>query len=72
VVVKHQRIIIYFICCNFSKITMIKVRNIKSQKQTRKNLRNNMTKAEIILWSKLKRKQLGFMFSRQHGIEDIL
>ena len=47
---------------------MIKVHNIKSQKQRRKNLRNNMTKAEIILWSKLKGKQLGYKFRRQHGI----
>lgn len=27
-----------------------------------------MTKAEIILWSKLKGKQLGYKFRRQHGI----
>ena len=47
---------------------MIKIHNIKSQKQRRKNLRNNMTKAEIILWSKLKGKQLGYKFRRQHGI----
>jgi very-short-patch-repair endonuclease len=47
---------------------MGKIHNIKTQKQTRKNLRNNMTKAEIILWSKLKGKQLGYKFRRQHGI----
>ena len=27
-----------------------------------------MTKAEVILWSKLKGKQLGYKFRRQHGI----
>ena len=45
-----------------------KIHNIKEQKQIRKNLRNNMTKTEIILWSKLKGKQLGYKFRRQHGI----
>lgn len=47
---------------------MGKIHNIRSQKQIRKNLRNNMTRSEIILWSKLKEKQLGYKFRRQHGI----
>ena len=47
---------------------MGKIHNNKNQKSRRKNLRNNMTKAEIILWSKLKGKQLGYKFRRQHGI----
>ncbi|MCK5332673.1 endonuclease domain-containing protein [Candidatus Parcubacteria bacterium] len=47
---------------------MNKIHNIKSQKRIRKNLRNNMTKSEIIFWSKLKSSQLGHKFRRQHGI----
>ncbi len=31
-------------------------------------LRNGMTKAEILLWDKLKGKQLGYKFRRQHPI----
>lgn len=69
-VVKYRRIIIFilFVVISLMVIIVIKIHNIKSQKQTRKNLRNNMTKAEIILWSKLKGKQLGYKFRRQHGI----
>ena len=47
---------------------MGKIHNNKNQKLRRKNLRNNMTKAEIILWSRLKGKQLKYKFRRQHGI----
>jgi very-short-patch-repair endonuclease len=47
---------------------MSRIHNNKKQKLIRKNLRNNMTKAEIIFWSKLKGKQLGYKFRRQHGI----
>lgn len=47
---------------------MGKIYNRKNQKQTRKKLRNNMTKAEVILWSKLRGKQLGYKFRRQQGI----
>ena len=37
--------------------------------EKRKTLRNNMTKAEAILWRELKkRKMLGFKFRRQFGI----
>ncbi len=36
-------------------------------------MRKNMTKAEIILWSKLKGKQLnGLKFRRQHGINNYI
>ncbi|HET6527791.1 MAG TPA: endonuclease domain-containing protein [Balneolaceae bacterium] len=46
-----------------------KIFNPKRTKATRKYLRNNMTKAEIILWSKLKGRQLAnTKFRRQHGI----
>ena len=43
--------------------------NEKSQKNLRKDLRNNATAAEAILWRKLKAKQVGGLkFRRQHGI----
>ncbi len=48
---------------------MNRIHNIKSQKQIRKYLRNNITKAEIILWSRLKgRQMMGYKFCRQHGV----
>ena len=44
--------------------------NDKSLKHTRKALRNHMTDAEIILWARLKGKQLyGYKFRRQYSIE---
>lgn len=45
-----------------------KIFNPKHTKVQRKYLRNNMTKAEVILWSKLKGKNLSYKFRRQHGI----
>ena len=38
------------------------------QKNLRKNLRQQGVLAEIILWSKLKNKNLGYKFRRQFGI----
>lgn len=37
-------------------------------KSLRKKLRNNPTPQEVILWSRLRRKQLGYKFRRQHSI----
>ena len=49
---------------------MTKIFNRKYQKQQRQDLRNNMTSVEIILWTKLKNRQLmGHQFRRQYGIE---
>ena len=49
---------------------MTEIFNKGSQKQLRRVLRKNMPKAEIILWSKLRRKQLlGERFRRQYGID---
>jgi len=42
--------------------------NRSKQKEKRKYLRSNSTKAEIILWQKIKNKQLGVKFRRQYGI----
>ena len=48
---------------------MKNIYNDKSLKNIRKILRNNMTEPEIILWSKLKGKQLyGHKFRRQQSI----
>ncbi len=44
-----------------------------SLKELAKNLRNNSTKAEIILWQKLKRKQMyGYDFHRQKPIDNYI
>lgn len=42
--------------------------NNPEHKGYRHNLRRNLTKEEIILWSYLKNKQLGYKFRRQFGI----
>ena len=48
---------------------MTKVFNLKSGKQTRRSLRKSMPDAEVILWSKLRRRQVGgHKFRRQFGV----
>lgn len=42
--------------------------NIKEYYSRRKELRNNATKEEVLLWLKLKNSQTGFKFRRQHSI----
>ena len=43
--------------------------NLPEQKDFRKELRNSMTSAEVVLWQMLKGKQIeGFKFRRQFGI----
>ncbi len=43
--------------------------NPKDTKELRRHLRNNMPQAEVILWSKLKGKQLlGYKIRRQYGV----
>jgi len=44
------------------------IHNIKKLFYRRKELRNNSTPGEILLWLKLKNSQLGFKFRRQHSI----
>ncbi len=44
------------------------IHNIKSLFNRRKELRNNATPHEALLWQKLKHFQLGFKFRRQHSI----
>ena len=47
---------------------MLKVYNLKKYKGLRKNLRKTMTEEEVILWSYLKNKQMGYKFRRQVSI----
>lgn len=44
-----------------------KVSTIPLLKSNRRLLRNESTPQEIILWSRLKNKQLGYKFRRQHS-----
>ena len=44
------------------------VNNISALFYRRKELRNNATLEETLLWSKLKHSQLGLKFRRQHSI----
>jgi very-short-patch-repair endonuclease len=44
------------------------VNNITSLIERRKELRNNSTPQEILLWNRLKNSQTGFKFRRQHSI----
>lgn len=47
---------------------MTKIYNITAKKETRKTLRKLATPQEIILWSRLRRKEIGYKFRRQHSI----
>ena len=44
------------------------IHNLVNKKQIRRKLRNSATPQEIILWSRLKNKRLGYKFRRQHSI----
>ena len=44
------------------------INNIKNLYYRRKELRNNSTPEEILLWIQLKNSKLGFKFRRQHSI----
>ncbi len=47
---------------------MTTIYNILKLKERRVILRTAQTPQEILLWSKLRREQLGFKFRRQHSI----
>src|SRR3989344_9383153 len=47
---------------------MTKIFNRKTQREKRKILRATMTETEIILWSILKEKDLGYKFRRQYSV----
>ena len=43
------------------------ISNLRNTRAFRRELRTNATPQEIILWSRLKNKQLGVKFRRQHS-----
>jgi very-short-patch-repair endonuclease len=47
---------------------MTKLYNKTNLKTRRQDLRNNMPGPEVILWSKLQRRQLGVKFRRQYSV----
>ena len=49
-----------------------KIFNIKQNRHFRSELRNNLTEPEKILWQRIRSKQLGTKFRRQHGIGDYI
>jgi hypothetical protein len=52
---------------------MTKIFNRNKSKDTRKELRNNLTKGEIILWQNLKGSKLGgFKLRRQQSVQDFV
>jgi len=42
--------------------------NAPNLKPRRQQLRNRATETEVLLWNKLRRKQLGFKFVRQYSV----
>ena len=49
------------------------IKNVTYLKDRRKELRNNLTPAEVVLWNALKNSQLmGRKFRRQHSIENYI
>ena len=42
--------------------------NQKNHKNSRRQLRDQMTKAETALWRRIRNNQLGYKFRRQHGV----
>lgn len=49
-----------------------KIFNQDSMKLKRRMLRRNMPQPEIVLWSKIRNKQLGHKFRRQYSIEKFI
>lgn len=47
---------------------MTQLFNKISEKEKRRKLRNNSTKAEIYLWAEIRNKKLGYRFLRQYGV----
>lgn len=51
----------------------MRIYNKNFQEERRKELRNNQTRAEKVLWEKIRRRQLkGYKFRRQHGIGEYI
>jgi len=43
--------------------------NKKSEQEKRRNLRNDMTYCERVIWLHLRKKQLGYRFLRQYSVD---
>jgi len=53
--------------------TMTRIYNRKKDQQKRRNLRKNMPKSEVLLWMKLKNRQMhGERFLRQYGVDQYI
>ena len=48
---------------------MTKHYNKKSEQEKRRSLRKNMTYCEKIVWSNLRKRQLGYRFLRQYSVD---
>jgi very-short-patch-repair endonuclease len=48
------------------------IHNTKYLKVARKDLRNNLTPQETILWKRLKNSNSGYKFRRQHSIKNFI
>ncbi len=51
---------------------MYELNNQKKLKKYRSDLRKDQTKAEGVLWSKIRRKTLGYKFRRQHSFGNFI
>jgi very-short-patch-repair endonuclease len=49
-------------------VLMRSIHNLENRKTIRRKLRKSATLHEIILWSRIRRNQLGYKFRRQHSI----
>ncbi len=49
-----------------------RIHTIKYLHNARKDLRNNITPQELLLWYRLKNKALGYKFRRQHSIGNFI
>jgi very-short-patch-repair endonuclease len=47
---------------------MRKIHNLENRKIIRRKLRKSSTPQEVILWSRIRKNQLGYKFGRQHSI----
>jgi len=56
----------------YSIVVTEHIHNLSHLLITRRNLRNNATKEENDLWLRLKSKNLGYKFRRQHGIGNFI
>ncbi len=56
----------------WNKNMSAKISNLSSVRTQRRKLRTNATPQEVILWSRLKNRQLGVKFRRQHSFGEYI